>query len=209
MPLRSSQMVPGGAALIDAARAGDRQALGTLCDQQRQYLLLVAGQYVGRDLQSKVGASDIVQQSMLEAQRSIDQFRGDTQRQLRAWLAQIVRRNVVDQARRFHDTQRRDAAREVSWAVASESSLWAAGDTPSGLVRKAELDRELIDAIAQLPPRYQQVIEMRHREGLPYADIAQRFDVSVEATRQLWTRAVRQLQQILGTGHDGQRAPTD
>jgi len=209
MPLQSPKMVPDGADLIDAARAGDRQALGTLCDQHRQYLLLVAGQYVGRDLQSKVGASDIVQQSMLEAHRSIDQFRGYSQRQLRAWLAQIVRRNVVDQGRRYHDTQRRDAAREVSWSIASESSLRAAGETPSGLVRQAELDRELIDAVAQLPPRYQQVIEMRHRDGLPYADIAERFDVSVEAARKMWTRAVRQLQQILGTAHDGQRAPAD
>jgi RNA polymerase sigma factor (sigma-70 family) len=57
-----------------------------------------------------------------------------------------------------------------------------------------------------LSPRHQQIIEMRHRDGLTYAEIAERINISVEAARQLWTRAVRHLQQILGTADEGQRA---
>jgi RNA polymerase sigma-70 factor (ECF subfamily) len=125
---------------------------------------------------------------------------------LRAWLAQIVRRNVIDHSRSFGDARRRSVAtREVSWSDAIEGSLVAAGESPSGLIRQAELDQELISAMALLPPHYRSVIEMRHRDGLAYAEIAMRCSISVEAARKLWTRAIRQLQQFLGTAHEGQR----
>lgn len=188
---------------IDAARAGDPQAWAELCDEYWHYLVLVAGQHVGRDLQPKVGASDIVQQSLMEAQRSLEQFRGSSELELRAWLAQIVRRNVVDQARQYRDTQRRDTAREVPWTAARYDALVVDGETPSVLARQAELDQELFNAIARLSPRHRQIIEMRHRDGLPHAAIAERLGISVEAARKLWTRAVRQLQQILRAEDEG------
>ena len=192
--------------LIAAARSGDREARGMIYSSHWNYLLLVVGQRMSGDWQSKVGASDIVQQSMLEAHQSFDQFRGDNQRQLRAWLAQIVRRNVLDHSRSFGNARRRSVAtREVPWSDAIESSLVAAGESPSGLIRQAEIDQELINAMALLPPRYRRVIEMRHRDGLAYAEIAMRCSISVEAARKLWTRAIRQLQQFLGTAHEGQR----
>jgi RNA polymerase sigma-70 factor (ECF subfamily) len=209
MQFRCSQSAAGRTQQIDAARAGDQESWAALCEEHWQYLVLIAGQHVGRDLQSKVGASDIVQQSMLEAQRSIGQFRGSSERELRAWLAQIVRRNVIDQARRYRETRGSTTAKEVSWSVAPKNSLAKEGETPSFLVRRAEFDQELIRAIAQLSPRHQQIIEMRHRDGMTHAEIAERINISVEASRQLWTRAVRHLQQILGTADEGQRARSD
>jgi RNA polymerase sigma-70 factor (ECF subfamily) len=209
MQFRCSQAAAGRTQQIDAARAGDQESWAALCEEHWQYLVLIAGQHVGRDLRSKVGASDIVQQSLFEAQRSIGQFRGSSEQELRAWLAQIVRRNVVDQARRYRDTRRRATAREVSWSIAPKHALAKEGETPSFHVRQAELDQELIKAIAQLSPRHQQIIEMRHRHGLTYAEIAERLSISVEAARQLWSRAVRHLQQILGTAHEVQRARSD
>jgi RNA polymerase sigma-70 factor (ECF subfamily) len=209
MPFRSSQTAAGSTEQINAARTGDHEAWAVLCEELWQYLVLIAGRQVGRDLQSKVGASDIVQQSLVEAQRSIGQFRGTSERELRAWLVQIVRRNVVDQARRYRNTRGTAKAREVPWSIAPKHTLAKAGETPSVLVRQAELDQELVRAIAQLSPRHQQIIEMRHRDGLAHAEIAERLSISVEAARQLWTRAVRHLQQILGTAHEGQRARSD
>jgi RNA polymerase sigma-70 factor (ECF subfamily) len=206
MQFRCSKTAAGRTQQIDAARAGDHESWAALCEEHWQYLVLIAGQHVGRDLQSKVGASDIVQQSMLEAQRSIGQFRGSNDRELRAWLAQIVRRNVIDQARRYCETRGSAKAKEVAWSIAPKHSLAAEGETPSFLVRQAEFDQELIRAVAQLSPRHQQIIEMRHRDGLTHAEIAERLNISVEASRQLWTRAVRHLQQILGTAHEGQQA---
>lgn len=117
MPLEFSQADAGIAALIDAPGAWNDQSLGALCERHWHYLLLVAGHSLGSHLQAKVGASDIVQQSLLEAHQAIGQFRGQGDRQLRAWLAQIVRRNVVDQARRYRETQARNSAREVSWTI--------------------------------------------------------------------------------------------
>ncbi|MEZ6134265.1 MAG: hypothetical protein R3C53_05070 [Pirellulaceae bacterium] len=63
--------------LIRQARNGDQAAMGQLVETYRNYLLLIANRNLGADLQAKVGASDVVQQSMLNAQQHIDQFVGE------------------------------------------------------------------------------------------------------------------------------------
>jgi hypothetical protein len=46
--------------VIADARAGSSSALGRLFESCRPYLLAIAGSELGADLQSKVGASDLV-----------------------------------------------------------------------------------------------------------------------------------------------------
>jgi len=205
MQLPSSRLAANGDSLLDAAREGSSEALGALCQQQQAYLLLVAERCLFRGLRAKVGASDIVQQSMLEAHRSIDQFDGRSEAELRAWLAQIVRRNAADEARRYRGTKRRDASREAPWTFETAQEAVALDATPSVLMRKAESDEELIKAIKELPPHYRQVIEMRHRDALPYAEIAVQMAISAEAARKLWCRAIRHLQRTLDAAHEDRR----
>ena len=98
--------------LIAAARAGDQPALGDLLQDCRDYLLLVANQDIDSQMRPKVGASDLVQESMLTAQASFDQFQGTDREQLLAWLRQILK-NDMRQAYRYHaQTDRRQINRE-------------------------------------------------------------------------------------------------
>lgn len=172
--------------------------LDAVYEHHGQYLLLIASQHLGEDLQSKFGASDLVQQSLLEAHASRDQFRGQSEQHLRAWLTQIVRRNAIDQARRYRATQLRDTRREVSWSILSANSLVASDATPSAAMLESERDRELLEAIEQLSPRDRAVIELRHKHGLSYVDIAEKLGISTEGVRKQWTRAIRRLQRITG-----------
>jgi len=61
---------------IPAARAGSRTALGELLESCRHYLLSVGNDELDRRLHAKVGASDVVQETFLDAQRDFEQFRG-------------------------------------------------------------------------------------------------------------------------------------
>ena len=69
-------MTPDLGVLLQSARAGEGAALGRLLEPYRNYLTLLARLQVGRRLQGKVDASDLVQETFMEAHRDFDRFRG-------------------------------------------------------------------------------------------------------------------------------------
>ena len=61
---------------LAAAHSGSSAALGEVLESCRNYLLLVADMALKQGSQAKLGASDIVQETFLEAQRIFDRFEG-------------------------------------------------------------------------------------------------------------------------------------
>src|SRR5215813_6179929 len=72
------------------ARMGQGEALGQLLELYRGYLALLARLQIGRRLQGKVDAADLVQDTFLEAHRHFAQFRGTAEAELVEWLRQIM-----------------------------------------------------------------------------------------------------------------------
>src|SRR5262249_59741442 len=112
-----------GAAWLPAARAGSRAALGQALESFRDYLLLIAERELAPDLRAKGGASDLVQETFLEAQRDFADFRGDTEAEFRAWLRRLLLHNVANFARHYRDTAKRQA----------DPARPPQAETPSGL----------------------------------------------------------------------------
>src|SRR5690242_11512207 len=81
---------------IISARQGSFTALGQLLDHYRDYLLRVASDQLQSDLAPKLGASDIVQETFLDAARAFPNFVGGTDGELRAWLRQILLNKLRD-----------------------------------------------------------------------------------------------------------------
>src|SRR5689334_93110 len=96
------------------ARAGCNDALGQALEAFRTYLLLIAEEEIAPDLRGKGGASDIVQETFLEAQRDFVRFQGATPEEWRAWLRRLLLNNVADFGRRYRATTKRNAGVEVS-----------------------------------------------------------------------------------------------
>ena len=94
---------------IGAARRGDTEALGQALEPFRDYLNLMASRGIGPGLATKAGASDVVQETFLAAQRGIAGFRGSTQAEWRAWLEAILTNQLANLRRSFLDTQKRRA----------------------------------------------------------------------------------------------------
>src|SRR5436190_19888330 len=95
------------AELVDRARAGSDEALGQLLEGFRPFLLQMAEEDIGSGLRPKAGASDLVQQSFLEAQRDFKSFRGMSREEALAWLRHILQNNLLDLARRYNATDKR------------------------------------------------------------------------------------------------------
>ena len=120
--IRSGQAVDG---LLPLAKAGHADALGQLLELYRNYLELLARLQIGRRLQSKVDAADLVQETFLDAHASFAEFRGATERELVAWLRRVLAFNLASLVRRYRGTRRRDVALEQELAGELDESSHA------------------------------------------------------------------------------------
>jgi RNA polymerase sigma-70 factor (ECF subfamily) len=183
---------------IRVARNGSAEALGRLLEACRPYLLLVATQELSSDLRSKVGASDLVQDTFLEAQRDFARFRGHTKEELLGWLRRALLHNLANVTRHYRATDKRDVAREISPDDVPPGALPAAPtESPSAQAMARERDEGLARALAQLPEDYRRVVGWRNYERASFEEIGRRLGRSPEAARKVWARAVERLQQIL------------
>jgi RNA polymerase sigma-70 factor, ECF subfamily len=94
--------------LLSLARAGSGPALGQLLELYRGYLALLARLQIGRRLQGKVDAADLVQETFLKAARDFAAFRGADEEALASWLRQILACSVANLVRHYLGTRRRD-----------------------------------------------------------------------------------------------------
>jgi RNA polymerase sigma-70 factor (ECF subfamily) len=191
--------------VVDALRRNDPAARDLLVDRYRSWLQLLARLQVDSQFQGKFDASDLVQQTLLEACRDLSQFRGQTEVELLAWLRQVLAHVLAHEVRRYRGTQQRDLAREASLeqALAQSSErlqdiLAASGSSPSQKAVRNEQEVLLADVLAKLPDDYREVIILRNMEGLSHEEVARRLGRGVGAVRMLWVRALARLRSALG-----------
>lgn len=189
--------------LLRDARAGDDAARDELFAQCRNYVALVARTQVESWMNAKVDASDLVQQTLLEAHRGFADFRGVTEAEWLAWLRQILSHNTHDFIRRFR-TDKRKVGREQRLDAPLDGpggSLFHdppdAGETPSQFIAQQEREIELANAISQLSDDHREVIVLRNLQRLSFNEVAERMDRSRPAVQMLWMRAVRKLEELL------------
>jgi RNA polymerase sigma-70 factor (ECF subfamily) len=193
---------PSFTRLLDAVRHGDADAQGLILARYRPWLLVLARLHHHDRVQGKFDASDVVQQTLLEACRALPQFRGQTEAELLAWLRQVLAHVLAHELRRYQGTRQRDVGREISLdqALAQSSQrladlLAASGPTPSQQAVRHEQELLLADVLARLPDDYREVIVLRNLEGLTHEEIARRMDRSVGAVRMLWVRALARVRE--------------
>src|SRR5215471_5306331 len=110
--MKDDALTPGE--LLDQALQGDRDALGRLLEAQRTALRRLAERQLEGRIAVRVDASDIVQQTFLEAYRSFPQFAGQDARELVAWLQSILDHKVAGAIRDHALLQKRNVGRECS-----------------------------------------------------------------------------------------------
>lgn len=188
---------------LAAAQAGSPEALGRLLEAYRAYLLLVAERELDPVLRVKGGASDLVQDTLLDAVQGFERFQGTEEGDLRRWLRRLLLNNLVSHARRYRGAEKRDALREVALGGTSPSGEHgldpsARTPTPSREIMAEEESDALRRALDRLSEEYRLVLLLRFQEELPYEDIGRLLDLTPNAARKLWARALKRLQQEMG-----------
>src|SRR5262249_27009683 len=188
--------------LIRDARTGGEATFGRLLARYSNYLTLLARVEIGRRLQGKLDAADLVQDTFLEAHRHFAAFRGSTEPEFAAWLRQILAGVLANTLRRYFSTQARDPRLEqdLRGGIDQSSRMLAGqraapGASPSDGASRRERAVLFAEALGRLPDDYREVIVLRHLEGLTFPAVAQRMGRSVDSVEKLWLRAVARLKQ--------------
>lgn len=186
--------------LLREARNGSREARDGLFAHVQRYLTFLAGRHHNPQLSAKAGASDIVQQTMMQAAGEFDAFRGTTAAQFRGWLRQILI-NEVRGLKRHFAAQRRNAGREFRLETGDTSGQFqptpaAESLTPSREMMAAEESQRLHSILEKMSPEMRQVIQLRNWERLQFGEIAERMGISLSSAAKLWYRALIELQRL-------------
>jgi RNA polymerase sigma-70 factor, ECF subfamily len=154
--------------LVEAARAGDREAFRTLFERynRRAYALAVG------IVRQPDDALDVVQEAFIKAHKHLDHFEGTSS--FYTWLYRIIMNLAIDLLRK---------RRRVTELV--EDSDEAAGLLPQllgGNPGRALMDKEIrarIDAaLSELSDNHRAVLVMRELEGLSYEEMAKAMGCS-------------------------------
>ena len=182
-----------------ATEPGD---VGQSPDRYRAYLGLLAKAQLSVALQGQLGASDIVQQTLLQAHRKREQFRGRTEAEYRAWLRAILARLLADAARRIGPGQagRAESLERALHESSQRLERWLASEesTPSqGLLRQERL-LELSEALDRLPEDQRTALELRYLQGLSVGEVCRRMGRSTSSVASLLYRGLKGMRERMG-----------
>jgi RNA polymerase sigma-70 factor (ECF subfamily) len=161
---------------------GDDAGRGELAVERfRTYLLVLARIQLGGQSGPRLDASDVVQQTLLDAHRQREQFRGQTAAEMAGWLRQMLACNLAD-ALRAATRDKRDVRRErpLEAALADSSArmerfLAADHSSPSQQAAANEDVLRLADALSSLPEAQREAIVLHYWQDLPVAEVAERL----------------------------------
>ena len=182
--------------LLRQARSGDQQALGTLLDEFRPYLQLLARRAMDGRLAGRIDDSDVVQQTFLSALRRFSEFTGDGTEALAAWLRRIHERNLIDTARKHVEAQRRSVTSEAT-QVAVEPIAEEELTSPSQRLMRGEDAVRLARAISRLPVDQAEAIRLRHLDAWSIDEIAKRMNRTRRAVISMLHRGITGLRSKL------------
>jgi RNA polymerase sigma-70 factor, ECF subfamily len=160
------------AALVAAAREGDRSAFGVL---YQRYSRMIHGVVLANVPFSEV--DDIVQDVFLVAMRKLSSLREPGA--FGGWLISIARHRAADFHRRARDAE--ELPPDVGKLDADECEARAA-----------------LDAIRLLPEAYRETLMLRLVEGMTGPEIAARTGLTAASVRVNLHRGMKQLREKLG-----------
>jgi RNA polymerase sigma-70 factor (ECF subfamily) len=199
-------------ALIERARAGDRQALNDIFTRYRGRLHRMVEVRLDWRLHARLDASDVIQDSFLLVATRLEEYLRDPKLPLFLWLRLVVGERLAQLHRHHLGTHMRDAGREVSlyreaMPVASSAALAAQllgrHTSPTQAAVRAERLLRLQEALNALDPIDREVLSLRHFEELTRAETAAVLGIEESAAAKRYVRALKRLKDVLAATGGG------
>lgn len=153
--------------LIQQALVGDQSAFSRLKQKYHDAIFNL----IYRMIREKDEVEDLTQEAFIKAFASLSTFNNEYA--FSTWLYKIATNNCIDYIRRkklqTFSIDKPIESKESDFSFELPDSTYEPDKAMIASQRKKLLD----DAINSLPPKYRQVIVMRHQEELEYQEIAQ------------------------------------
>ncbi len=194
--------------LLERARAGDKQALNELIGRHRARLRRMVELRLDRRLQSRIDASDVIQEAYVEVVRRLGEYLSEPSYPLFLWLRLIVGERLLKLHRYHLGTKMRDAELEVSiyrGALPAASSAALAAQllgkhtSPTQAAMRAERMMRLQEALNTLDPMDREVLSLRNFEEMTLAETALSLGIEQSAAAKRYIRALKRLKAVLTT----------
>jgi RNA polymerase sigma-70 factor, ECF subfamily len=198
--------------LLRRAGAGDRNARGALLQRHRGRLRRMVAVRMDPRLAARVDPSDVVQETLAEADRRLDGYLKDRPLPFYPWLRQIAWDRMVEQHRRHVRAARRSVTREEARplglpegsAAELADRLLARPGSPSVSAQREELRGRVRAALEALPGQDREVLVLRHLEELSAREVGAVLGLSEAAAKMRALRALKRLRaRMAGGGAEG------
>jgi len=160
-------------ALVRRVRNGERELFSVLVDRYKRGI----ASFISAGVRSPSDVADLSQETFLRAYAHLDTF-NPALGKFSTWIYQIAR-NVV----RTHlgKSQRRVPTQELPEDQTLENALpdVSTDGDPSGGILREEAERELREALAELPERTRTVLALRYYNNMEYHTIASTLGLSL------------------------------
>lgn len=167
--------------------AGDPSAFGEIVRRHRDRLWAVALRVLG----DREEAADAVQDAFVSAFRAAGAFRG--QSAVTTWLHRITVNACLDRVRK-------SASRRTSLIPEPErlEQLLEPQESAAAPAERRDLHRQLVAALAQLPPEQRAALVLVDMQGYPVAEAARILGVAVGTIKSRCARGRARLLPLVG-----------
>jgi RNA polymerase sigma-70 factor (ECF subfamily) len=202
------EITPGSeiAGVLKRAAAGDRAAVSQLLAAYRERLKAMVALRLDQRLRSRVDASDVVQEALVEADRRFADYAKQPAMDFYLWLRQLAVQKLIDLHRHHVGAKKRSVGNEISiyqGAVPEASSASLAHQllgkltSPTQAIRKAELQLKVQESLNDLDPVDREVLALRHFEQLSNEETAHVLGLSRSGASKRYIIALGRLRERL------------
>ncbi len=190
---------------IQRALQRDRAALEELMLLRYDWLRDIASKTIPLSLREKICVDDVLQESFVRMLRGFPQFTAISgEASLFQWMKTIVQNTSKDALRstmrsRIGIAADNDANRQVDDSVYDFITSLAVADDPraSVIARGQELTQAFRVALANLEPKYQEVIQQLYFDQLSIEQVAEKLETTPAAVRGLRQRAREKIRDAM------------
>lgn len=182
---------------MDEEKLIQKTALGEAFELYSERLLAIISCHASERLKRFMTIEDILQEAYLEAYKRLDYLNDKPEVSLLVKLRKIVLQTIVDKERYF-GADKRDSNKEVGDDLDDSQTnllncLADSITTPSKKIMRKEravIVRQILD---ELQPQDKDIIIMRHFEQMDYKDCAEILEISIDAVKMRYYRAIQRL----------------
>ena len=193
--------------LLEQARSGSREAFNKLFARHTDSLKSFVRIRLDDRIRSRIDASDVVQDTHIEAYRRFNDYYDRRPMPFAIWLRKNAFERLKNVRRDHVEAQKRSVSREQR--LPDRSSVLIAGNfpgpisTPSEHFSSQEYQERVTTAVAKLNEQDRDLLLMRVVEARPYQEIAHLLDIGVATARKRYARILLKLQKILASSTSG------